>query len=272
MMMWRPYVSFNIWSQFASSVGKEYWHCDMKRGFSRARKKEPLVKALLEQDTIPQHIGLLAQKGISEFHQDIQLLHQSDGVDIVVKKLRLYQKPLEVQQRVIKILENYYQSPILLGKNILQLNRGDEGIPKPILIQQGNYFFNLFAAIDCIFIESDGRLHILDFKTGTSDFDRRQAFVYLLAAAYLYPQQKAVASFYNLETGKHSELITATNGQLKALQEKLAQIAQEHQKELQRYKKNPSEFANIFPANPGIPCRNCQFTSICQFSQFELPA
>ncbi|TBR57235.1 hypothetical protein B4U84_14460 [Westiellopsis prolifica IICB1] len=271
-MVWRPYVSFNIWSQFASSVGKEYWHCDMKRGFSRARKKEALVKVLLEQNTIPQHIGLLAQKGIYEFHQDVQLFHQSDGVEIVAEKLELHQKPAEVQQRVIKILKNYYQMPILFGKNIIQLSRGDEGIPKPILIQQGHYFFNLFAAIDCIFLESDGRLNILDFKTGTSDFDRRQAFVYLLAVSYLYPQQKAAASFYNLETGKRSESITATDAQLKAIQEKLAQIAQEHQKELQRYKKNPSEFANIFPANPGISCRNCQFTSICLFSQYEVPA
>ncbi|MFQ4147040.1 PD-(D/E)XK nuclease family protein [Chlorogloeopsis sp. ULAP02] len=270
-MVWRPYVSFNIWSQFVPAVGKEYWHCDMKRGFTRARKNEPLVKLLLEQDTIPQKIGLLSQKGIYEFHQNIQLLCQSNGVEIVAEKLKLTQESIEIQQRVLKILENYYQTPILLGKTIIQLCRGDEGIPEPILIQQGNYFFNLFAAIDCIFIDN-GKLHILDLKTGRSDCDRRQAFVYLLAATYLYPQQKAVASFYNLETGKWSELITATDPQLKAIQGKLVQIAQEHQKELHRYKKNPCEFADIFPANPGIPCRHCQFTSICQFYQVEVPA
>ncbi|MEH2042575.1 PD-(D/E)XK nuclease family protein [Nostoc sp.] len=271
-MVWQPYVSFNIWSQFASSVGQEYWHCDMKRGFSRARKKELLVKALLEQDTIPQHIGLQAQKGIYEFHQNIQLLNQLNGVQIVAEKLKLDQEAVEVKQRIIKILTNYYQEPILSGKNILKLSRGDEGIPEPILIQQSNYFFNLFVAIDCIFIESDSRLHILDFKTGTSNFDRRQAFVYLLAASYIYPGQKAVASFYNLETKKWSEPITATDTQLKAIQAKFAQIAQEHQKELRRYKQNPSTFAEIFPANPGIPCRNCQFTSICQFNLLEVSA
>ncbi len=271
-MVWRPYVSFNIWSQFASSVGQEYWHCDMKRGFSRARKKELLVKPLLEQDTIPQHIGLQAQKGIYEFHQNIQLLKHSNGVQIVAEKLKLDQEPVEVKQRIIKILTNYYQEPILSGKNILNLSRGDEGIPKLILIQQGNYFFNLFVAIDCIFTESDSRLHILDFKTGTSNFDRRQAFVYLLAATYMFPGQKAVASFYNLETSKWSEPITATDIQLKAIQAKLAQIAQEHQKELRYYKQNPSAFAEIFPANPGVPCRNCQFTSICQFNSLEVSA
>lgn len=271
-MIWRPYVSFNIWSQFASSVGQEYLHCDMKRGFSRARKKESLVKALLEQDTIPQHIGLQAQKGVYEFHQNIQLLKQSNSVAIVAEKLKLDQEPVEVKQRIIKILTNYYEKPILSGKNILKLSRGDEGIPEPILIQQSNYLFNLFVAIDCIFLESDGRLHILDFKTGTSNFDRRQAFVYLLAASYMYPGQKAVASFYNLETNKWSEPITATANQLKAIQSKLAEIAQEHQKELRRYKQNPSKFAEIFPANPGIACRNCQFTSICQFHPCEVSA
>ncbi|MBH8552363.1 PD-(D/E)XK nuclease family protein [Nostocaceae cyanobacterium CENA357] len=271
-MVWRPYVSFNIWSQFASSVGQEYWHCDMKRGFSRARKKESLVKGLLEQDTIPQHIGLQAQKGIYKFHQNIQLLHQLDGVEIVAEKLKLDQKPVEVKQRVIKILTNYYQKPILCEKDIIKLSRGDEGMPEPILIQQGNYFFNLFVALDCIFIESDNRLHILDFKTGTSNFDRRQAFVYLLAATYMFPGQKAVASFYNLETSKWSEPITATDAQLKAIQSKLAQIAQEHQKELRRYKQKPSAFAEIFPANPGIPCRNCQFTPICKLHSLEVSA
>lgn len=269
---WRPYVSFNIWLQFAPSVGQEHWHCDMKRGFARARKKEPLVKALLEQDTTPQHIGLLAQKAVYEFHQDMQLLQQSDGVDRVAQRLKLSQEPGEVQQRLIEILKNYYKNPILAGKKIVKLSRGDEGIPEPILIQNGNYSFNLFAAIDCIFVDSDGKLHILDFKTGKSDFDRRQAFVYLLAATYLYPQQKAVASFYNLESNKWSDPITATDAQLKAIQLELVRIAQQHQKELRRYKENPSEFAQIFPANPGFICCNCQFNSICKFSTFEVSA
>ncbi len=56
--------------------------------------------------------------------------------------------------------------------------------------------------------EADGRIHIIDFKTGQADFDRRQAYVYLLAAKMLYPDREAIASFYNLETGVSSEVIT----------------------------------------------------------------
>jgi len=244
----------------------------MKRGFVRARKKEPSVKALLEQDTTAQHIGLLAQRGVWEFHQDIELLQIVDGVERVVDKLKLSQESAEIQQRVIQILKNYYEKPILLGKDIIKLSPGDEGIPEPLLIQQGNYFLNLFAAIDCIFREQDGTLHILDFKTGKSDFDRRQALVYLLAANYIFPQQKAVASFYNLENRKSSELITAKNAQLNAIRDQLVRIAQEHQKELRLYKQNPGEFAQLFPPNPGYQCYNCQFNSICKFSVSERSA
>lgn len=269
---WLPYASFNIWSQFVPAVGQEHYHCDMKRGFARARKKEPLVKALLEQDTIIQHIGLLAQMAVYEFHQNMQLLQHSDGVEKIAENLKLSQEPTEVQQRLIAIIKNYHKKPILLGKNIIKLSRGDEGFPEPIQIKQGNYWFNLFAAIDCIFLDSNGNLHILDFKTGKSDFDRRQAFVYLLAATYLYPEKKAVASFYNLESSKWSEPITATNVQLNAIQNELARIAQRHQAELSCYKKNLGDFAQIFPANPGFNCRYCQFSSICKFSISEVPA
>lgn len=271
-MVWLPYVSYNIWSQFSAPVGQEHWHCDMKRGFARARKKEPLVKALLEQDTIPQNIGLLAQRGVYEFHQDVQLLDDLNGFEKVADKLNLRNKLPEVQQRVIQILKNYQENPILMGKKLEKLSSGDEGFPEPILIKQDNYHFNLFAALDCVFQEVDGTIHILDFKTGTSNFDRRQAFVYLLAAKYIYPNQKAVASFYNLETCVWSDLITATDTQLKAIRYKLAEIAQSHQKELAIYRKNKTNFSDIFPANSGIPCRNCQFSSICQFSPVEVCA
>ena len=43
--------------------------------------------------------------------------------------------------------------PCLLGKQILQLTAGDEGFPKPIVIEQEDYCFRLYAAMDCVFIE-----------------------------------------------------------------------------------------------------------------------
>ncbi len=99
----------------------------------------------------------------------------------------------------LRILNNYYKNPILLNQRIFSLNRGHEGFPEPIKVFYRNTVFNLFAAIDCILLKPGSTLHILDFKTGQSDFDERQAFVYLLAASYLCPQRRAIASFYNLE-------------------------------------------------------------------------
>lgn len=266
------FASYNLWSLFSPPVGQEIWHCDHKRGFIKAKSKDPNVKALLEQDTSWQRIGLLGQQGVYEFHQDSDLLSSSHGVEQVAKILQLHQETAEIARRVIKILKNYYENPILLGKDIIKLSRGDEGYPEPILIQQGNYLFNLYAAIDCIFREIDGTLHILDLKTGKADFDIRQGLVYLSAAQYLYPEQPAIASFYNLESNKWSDPIAANPNQLKAIQTELVKIAKQHQQELWRYRNNPAEFNQIYPPNPGINCLYCQFNPICKFSISEVSA
>jgi CRISPR/Cas system-associated exonuclease Cas4 (RecB family) len=123
--------------------------------------------------------------------------------------------------------------------------------------------------MDCVFIDSDSTLHILDFKTGKSAFDKRQALVYLLAARYLYPGKTAVASFYNLEVGQKSEIITINNHELTSLELELANVANKHQLDLQKYADRSSNFNHIFPPNPGNHCRFCPFNSICEFSTFN---
>ncbi|MEA5616737.1 PD-(D/E)XK nuclease family protein [Cronbergia sp. UHCC 0137] len=263
----RPFVSYHLWSLVAPATGQERWHCQMRRGFIKARQHEPQVKTLLAQATPPQRIGILAQKGVYEFHHHRHLLNQSDGVDKVAKLLKLSNFTDQVKQRVLHILQKYHNSPLLLGKRILQLTPGDEGFPKPIVIEQEDYCFRLYAAMDCVFIESDSTLHILDFKTGKSAFDRRQALVYLLAAHYLYPGKTAVASFYNLEIGKKSDLITINNHELTSLEFDLANIAHKHQEDLHKYQLENSNFSQIFPPNPGNHCRFCPFNSICEFAE-----
>jgi len=262
----RPFASYHLWSLVAPATGQERWHCQMRRGFIKARQHEPQVKQLLAQATIPQRIGILAQKGVYEFHHHRQLLKQADGVEKVAQILKLSKVSVEIQQRVRQILKNYHDAPLLLGKRIIQLTRGDEGFPQPIIIDQQNYYFRLYAAMDCVVIESDSTLHIIDFKTGKSAFDQRQALVYLLAARYLYPQQEAVASFYNLERRKTSDLITLTPNQLDAVEHELAVIAGKHQQDLQHYQANPGKFSVIFPPNPGNHCRYCPLHRICDFS------
>ena len=266
------FASYNLWSLFSPALGQEQWHCDRKRGYSKAKKKDPSVQALLAQDTPAQSIGLLAQRGVYEFHQDTSLLYSSNGVESVAQKLHLSQEPDTTIERVTKILQKYQQKPILLGKDIIKLNAGDEGIPLPILVNQDGYQFNLYAALDCIFVERDGTIHILDFKTGKSDFDRRQALVYLLFMDYLYPNRSVCASFYNLESGQESAVITATPLQLKSVQLELSRLAKKHQEQLWEYRKNPERFTEIYPPSPGFKCQYCTFNPICQFSIVEVTA
>lgn len=200
------------------------------------------------------------------------MLHRRDALQLVIEIIQLSSYSDLVQERVTQILKSYLENPILLGKKVIKLSRGDEGFPKPILIQQGNYLFNLYAAIDCIFVEEDNTLHILDFKTGKTNFDRRQAYIYLLAANYLYPQRKAIASFYNLETCKYSQSITAAPEVLESFQILMSRIAKQHQQDLQCYRKNSADFKHIFPPNPGANCGFCPFISICEFAVIEVAA
>ncbi|WP_082650747.1 PD-(D/E)XK nuclease family protein [Mastigocoleus testarum] len=266
------FASYNLLSSFSPAVGLEHFHCDMKRGYTRARKREPKIAKLLKQNNTPQQIGILAQKGVYELHKDSSMLHRRDTLQLVIETIQLSSYSDVVRERVTQILNNYLENPILLGKKVIKLSRGDEGFPEPIFIQQGNYLFNLYAAIDCIFVEEDNTLHILDFKTGKTDFDRRQAYIYLLAASYLYPQRKAIASFYNLENCKHSEAITATAEVLESFQIVMSRLAKQHQQDLQRYRKNSADFKYIFPPNPGVSCGFCPFSSICEFAVVEVAA
>ncbi len=267
MKKYLDFVSYNLWSLFSPPVGMENFHCHRKRGYTKVRKKEPQVQAILSQNTPSQQIGLLAQAVVYEFHHNHELLNSPNGTEEVAKILNLEREIDEVRQRVTQIINNYYSNPVLVGKNIHKIMRGDEGFPQPILIHHGNYQFNLFAAMDCIIIEPDGRYNILDFKTGTSDFDRRQALVYLLAARYLYPNQKVVASFYNLETQQESEFIEAGDIQLDAVEAELVKIAKKHQEELYKVRRKLVKFEDIYPESPGIQCKACDFNSICEFAR-----
>ncbi|PMB14874.1 hypothetical protein CEN46_26400, partial [Fischerella thermalis CCMEE 5318] len=89
----RPFASYHLWSLIAPASGQQRWHCQMRRGYIKARQHEPQVRALLTKVTSSQRIGLLAQKGVYEFHHHRYLLNQSDGVEKVAELLRLSNSP-----------------------------------------------------------------------------------------------------------------------------------------------------------------------------------
>lgn len=184
--------------------------------------------------------------------------------------MRLNRELPEVQTRIQQVINNYYNKPFLLERNILELSRGDEDYPPAKIIRYGDAQFKLYAAFDCVVKEPDNSIHIIDFKTGKSgkeyDFDSRQAYVYLVVAKELYPQQKAIASFYNLENQIQSEPISLSETAIESVRMELFLVAQKLKKDLNRYKKNPDLFDRIYPANPGSACKNCNFNSICEYA------
>ncbi len=261
------FASYHLWSQFEPATGWEDTHCQMQRGWRWTQTTDPpLPNPAPVLTTIWQKVGQLAQQGVYEFHQDPLLLKHPRGIDRVADRLYLYYEIPPVRRRVFEILRQYHAQPWLLGQNLLLLNRGNEPIPPPIAVQVGEHNFHLFAVFDCVIRSPDNQIHIIDFKTGLADFDRRQAYVYLLAASYLYPHLLAVASFYNLETNTRSELITATPTQLETIASKLADIAKLHQQQLQAYATHPHDFDRLFPPHPGGHCRSCAFNYRCAYT------
>jgi PD-(D/E)XK nuclease superfamily len=271
------FASYHLWSQFEPALGWEGTHCQMQRGWKSIHppdRQESIATPLTA--TIWQKVGKLAQQGVYEFHQDPLLLKHPRGSERVADRLYLYYEIGTVRDRVMQILRQYQAQPWLLGRDLLQLNRGDEPLPQAIDIRVADDTFQLFAAFDCVVREvvqvsgststNRDRIHIIDFKTGLADFDRRQADVYLLAGSYLYPDCELVASFYNLETMTSSELITATPDRLAEIAHKLAQIAHLHQQQLREYHSNPDCFDRLFPPHPGTHCRACSFNYRCNYA------
>ena len=147
---YRPYFSYKLWADSESAYGLESFHCEMKRGFRRVRNQEPIVKALVEIDSPAQAIGHLAQRGVYEFHADPQLLDRSDGARLVANLLQLDRLDPDLAKTVIQILERYHTQPILKGKQILQLERGDEELPTALILKFQRKEFNFYAAMDCV--------------------------------------------------------------------------------------------------------------------------
>lgn len=261
------FVSYHLWSELEPAIGQEDSHCPMKRGFRWVQPTESTPRSIPPaMETIWQKVGLLAQQGVYEFYRDPLLLKHPRGVDRVADRLYLHYEIVPIRQRVMQILHRYRDRPWLHDRHIILLMRGDEPIPPPIPLQEGDYQFHLRSAFDCIVGEADGRIHIIDFKTGQADFDRRQAYVYLLAAKILYPDREAIASFYNLETGVSSEVITTSIAKLRRLTSKLARIAQLHQSQLQEYRSRVADFELLFPPHPGSHCRYCSFNYRCNYA------
>jgi hypothetical protein len=263
----RLFASYQLWSQFEPAIDRADTHCQMQRGWRWVQDTGASNPAKPKIIPLWQQIGKLAQRAIYEFHQEPLLLKHRRGIDRLADRLYLsYQIP-PIRSRVMAIIERYQQEQWLTDTEIILLTHGDEPPPPPLSIASKNICFDLYFAFDCIVKRSLDTLEIIEFKTGRQDFDRRQAYVYLLAASYLYPQYHLRASFLNLETGATSEIITATPAKLRAIASKLAHIAHDHHQQIISYHRDPHQFDRLFPPNPSHLCRVCPFDYLCQYGR-----
>lgn len=259
--MW---CSYSLLRDFVPQSGYESFHCHRKRGYSRLLSKDSnLVKSLNKWDSTPQKIGKLSQQGIFHLYHNPQYLTHSKIEIIASKFLNIEKENEEVQNKVFQTLKNYVESPFLTNKKVTFLEAENSKSDK-IKISFNAIDFILFYKFDCVVKEDSETLHIIDFKTGKENYDLRQAFIYLLAGKYLYKDKKCIASFYNLESNKQSEVYSALLDELECMRIQLAKIALKYKEQEELYYSNRKLFDKNFPGSPGNGCQNCPFRSICE--------
>jgi hypothetical protein len=259
--MWSTHL---LWREFSPQQGFEEFHCHKRRGYARVISKEDQqIDYLKQQDTIPQRIGKLAQKGVYFLHRKPEHLSLS-GIDIIaIEFLKLNQEEKEVQEQVIQALKNYVEFPFLNNKKVIEITSGEEKY-KQIPLSLNEFRYTVYFQFDCVIQEDDQTIHIVDFKTGQSDYDLRQAFVYILIGQYIYKGKQVIASFYNLLSKKQSDIYSLTQDELLYVKMKLAKIARDHDQQVKQYKSDHKLFERLYPASPGKGCPQCPFISVCE--------
>lgn len=269
------WVSYSLWREFSPQLGYETNHCHKKRWFKR-------IKKIPELDNDYQKVGKLAQKIVYHLYQNPQYLN-IESIDLIMfDQMNLKQESEIIQSKIFDISKLYIQNPFLLDKKVIEFDYGNDTKPNKININSklGNYV--LYYLFDCIIEDEDQVLHIIDFKTGNSKPDVRQAYVYLVVADALskqknfpYQNKQFRASFYNLESCQQSSIYTLDQDELQLIKDNLGKIAFAHEQEKKEYQQKEREYFNQaeflkeftnkkFPASVGNFCQNCAYINNCQ--------
>ena len=112
----------------------------------------------------------------------------------------------------------------------------------------------LFGRMDRIDEETDGTLHIIDYKTGTQpdEIDANQLVLYAIMVERELTKAVSRASFWYLDDGQVWTTVLTEEGKRKALDEMLAAV---------REMENITEY----PAKIGPHCGHCPYVKGCEF-------
>ena len=124
----------------------------------------------------------------------------------------------EFGKRGLKMLDNFYKNAKQLGKEAPLLN-----FPKHVL--EDNLI--LMGNIDFVGEQSNGTLHVLDFKTGTKEKeDSLQLYIYAILAESNYQKPVSKISYWYLDKDEFPKeaVLDPLDEKLKWLQEKALEI------------------------------------------------
>lgn len=112
----------------------------------------------------------------------------------------------------------------------------------------------LFGRLDRVEEETDGSLHIIDYKTGTQpdEIDPKQLVLYALMLEESTGRRVSAASFWYLDDASDWTTYFTEEGKRTAREDLLAAV---------------QDMANVadFPPTIGPHCTNCPFYKVCEF-------
>ena len=153
-----------------------------------------------------------------------------------------------------KALKNFYEEFIKSKPEILRINN-ELCLEASFKIKIGGH--TMIGKVDRIDNTKEG-IEVIDYKTGSSrdkfsPEDKRQLFLYQLAAEEAFGVKPVKLTYYYLENGKRASFAGSEEEKQKQKEKILTEI--------EEIKKSD------FIATPGWQCRYCDFKDICDFAQ-----
>jgi len=162
-----------------------------------------------------------------------------------------------------KIKEEYHKNGERIVKEFYEENKGDW--PKVVFLEKAFSLrlkvdgdgVTIAGKIDRIDERPDGKLRIVDYKTGSPkeklEFDdKAQLLIYQQAAKELFRQEVGVLAFRYLENGSEIEFL-GKDKDFEKLDEKMCDIIRHIRR-------------GEFPPKPGM-CKYCDFNQICEYKK-----
>jgi len=162
-----------------------------------------------------------------------------------------------LSRRYLRIpgVDEYYEASLRQLSNFAgQFGLADEPfMVEPYLQVEVTRGVTLFGRLDRLDEDSDGTLHIIDYKAGSmpGDIDPGQLIFYAILVEAKLPRRVSKASFWYLDDGTTWTLDLSEEGKVRAREELLITVQQMQE-------------ATEFPPTIDLHCGSCPFLHACE--------